>query len=185
MTKHRFCVSLTEQVAEQLRLAAKRPGANQSTIIHAALDRFLKVDRDLDAGTTMARRLDRIGRQLDRIERDLSIVIETIGLHVRYHLSVTPRVADSEQEAARALGRDRFELFVAQVGRRLASGKGLVTEVLDRASSMKSDVIGPDVGTEVRNRDQGPRPDDETPLHVAEGEQPERSLAGREGVDRV
>jgi len=185
MTKHRLCVNLTTQVAEQLQLAAKRPGANKSTIVHAALDRFLRVDRDLEAATTIARRLDRLGRQLDRIERDLSIIIETIGLHVRYHLSVTPRVADSEQEAARALGRDRFELFVAQVGRRLASGKGLVTEVLDRASSMNSDVVVQDVERGVRNGDGASRPDNETPLHGAEGEQPERSPAGREGVDHV
>jgi hypothetical protein len=50
---------------------------------------------------------------------------------------------------------------------------------------MKLDVVGRDVETELRNRDQASTPDDETPLHVAEGEQPERSPAGREGVDRV
>jgi hypothetical protein len=182
MTKHRLCVNLATQVAEQLELAAKRPGASKSTIIHAALDRFLSVDRDLEAGTTIVRRLDRVGRQLDRIERDLSIVIETIGLHVRYHLSVTPRVADSEQEAARALGRDRFELFVAQVGRRLASGGRLVAEVLDRASSTRSDAVPRGIETGV---EQTSEVGDRAPLHDAAGEQPERSPAGREGVGHV
>ena len=184
MTKQRLCVNLTAQVAEQLELAAKRPGASKSTIIHAALDRFLKGDRDLEAGLTIAPRLDRVGRQLDRIERDLSIIIETVGLHVRYHLSVTPRVADSEQEAARALGRDRFELFVAQIGRRLASGKGLITEVLDRATA-KSDVVARSAETRVEDKERTLRRGDENPLHDAAGEQPERSPAGREGVDRV
>jgi hypothetical protein len=184
MTKQRLCVNLTAQVAERLELAAKRPGASKSTIIHAALDRFLSVDRDLEAGITIGRRLDRIGRQLDRIERDLSIIIETVGLHVRYHLSVTPRVADSEQEAARALGRDRFQLFVAQVGRRLASGRGLISEVLDQAT-VKSDMASQSLKTRVENEDQTPRRDDETPLHHAAGEQPEQSPAGREGVGRV
>jgi hypothetical protein len=184
MTKQRLCVNLTAQVAEQLELAAKRPGASKSTIIHAALDRFLSVDRDLEAGITIARRLDRIGRQLDRLERDLSIVIETVGLHVRYHLSVTPRMADSEQEAARALGRDRFELFVNQVGRRLASGGGLIAEVIDRAA-VKSDVVTQSVEARVENEDRTPRRVDETPLRDAAGAQPGRSPAGREGVDRV
>jgi hypothetical protein len=184
MTKQRLCVNLSAQVAEQLEAAAKRPGASKSTIIHAALDRFLSADRDLEAGITIGRRLDRVGRQLDRIERDLSIIIETIGLHVRYHLSVTPRVADSEQEAARALGRDRFELFVAQVGRRLASGNGLVAEVLDKAT-MKSDAVTQSAKTRVENEDPTPKRGDETPLHHAVGEQPERPPAGREGIDRV
>jgi hypothetical protein len=184
MTNQRLRVNLTGRVAEQLELAAKRPGANKSTIIHAALDRFLSVDRDLEAGITIARRLDRIGRQLDRIERDLSIIIETVGLHVRYHLSVTPRVAESEQEAARALGRDRFEQFVAQVGRRLASGGGLIAEVLDRAT-MKSDVVGQSVEPRTESEDRTPKRGDEAPLHNAAGEQPERSPAGREGVSSV
>jgi metal-responsive CopG/Arc/MetJ family transcriptional regulator len=182
MTKHRLCVNLTAPIAEQLELAAKRPGASKSTIIHAALDRFLSVDRDLEAGATIVRRLDRVGRQLDRIERDLSIIIETIGLHVRYHLSVTPRVADSEQEAARALGRDRFELFVAQVGRRLASGGRLIAEVLDRASSTRSDAVARGIETGL---EQTSKLEDKAPLHDAVGEQPERSPAGREGVGHV
>jgi hypothetical protein len=185
MTKYRLCVNLTAQAAEQLEIAAKRPGASKSTIVHAALDRFLSVDRDLEAGTTIARRLDRVGRQLDRIERDLSIIIETVGLHVRYHLSVTPRVANSEQEAARALGRDRFELFVAQVGRRLAAGGGLIAEVLDRASSTKSDAFTQSPETEVENGNRTSGRDDKTPLHDAVGEQPGRSPADREGVGHV
>jgi hypothetical protein len=185
MIKHRLSVNLTTQLAEQLELAAKRPGASRSTVIHAALDRFLSADRDLETGTTIARRLDRVARQLDRIERDLSIIIETVGLHVRYHLSVTPRVADSEQEAARALGRDRFELFVAQVGRRLASGGGLIADVLDRASSMKSDAVAQSAEARVGNGNRTSGYDDKTPLHDAAGEQPERSPAGREGTDHV
>jgi hypothetical protein len=185
MIRRRLSVYLTAQVADQLQLAAKRPGASKSTIVHAALDRFLSVDRDLEAGTTIARRLDRVGRQLDRIERDLSIITETIGLHVRYHLSVTPPLAASEQETARALGRERFELFVAQVGKRLASGGRLVAEVLDRASLMKADPVVQDVETGTRTEEHVSKTNDQTRPHESEGESQERSPADREGVDHV
>lgn len=185
MTKHRLTVYLTEHIADRLQVAAKRPGANKSTIVHAALDRFLSADRDLEAGTTIARRFDRIGRQLDRIERDLSIITETVGLHVRYHLSVTPPLADSEQDSARALGRDRFELFVAQVGRRLASGGRLIAEVLDRANSMQAERVTQSIETEVKRADCPAKSEDGTPLHSAGGEQPELPPVGRGGVDYV
>jgi hypothetical protein len=55
--------------------------------------------------------------QLDRVERDLSVTAETIALFVRYYLTITPPLPSGDQDAARALGRERFEMFVAQVGK--------------------------------------------------------------------
>ena len=89
----------------------------------------------------MRRRLDRINRQLDRVDRDVGIVAETLALYVRYHLTITPPLPLADQGAARALGRDRFELFVAQVGRRVASGNRLVAEILERLSAGNPDLF--------------------------------------------
>ena len=41
---------------------------------------------------------------------------------MRYFLTITPPLPQSEQEPARLLGKERFQVFVAQVGRRLGSG---------------------------------------------------------------
>jgi predicted DNA-binding protein len=183
MTRRRISVFLADQLAERLQLAAKRPGEIRSAIVNAALDRFLGPERDLEASATVTRRLDRVGRQLDRIERDLSIITETVGLHVRYHLSVTPPLAAAEQETARALGRDRFELFVAQLGRRLASGGRLVAEILDRANPSRTQVVqqGEETGTIVAD----PAQKANEQSAVRDANQLEQLSGARKGLDYV
>jgi len=79
----------------------------------------------------MAKRLDRLTQQFERIERDQTILIETVALYVRYYLSVSIPVPESQQEAARAQGRARFEQFVEQLARRLQRGHSLVKEVVE------------------------------------------------------
>jgi hypothetical protein len=59
---------------------------------------------------------------LNRIERDLAIVMESLGLFVRYQLTVTAPLPEPDH-AARAVGRDRFEAFIDRVGRQLAGGR--------------------------------------------------------------
>ena len=54
---------------------------------------------------------------------------------------VRPPLPQPEQDAARALGRQRFEVFVAQVGRRLASDHRLVSEVLESIAEHNPDLF--------------------------------------------
>ena len=82
--KPKLSVYLSDHVAERLALAARRPGANKSAIVDAALDRFLNPERDPSGDAALVRRLDRINRQLDRVDRDVGIVAETLALYVRY-----------------------------------------------------------------------------------------------------
>jgi len=53
-----------------------------------------------------------------------------ISLFVHFFLTITQPLADSEQQPARLLGRQRFEAFVVQIGRRLASDRRLISDVL-------------------------------------------------------
>ena len=46
---------------------------------------------------------------MNRLERDLGIATETLALFVRYFLTVTPPLPNTDQDAARALGRERFD----------------------------------------------------------------------------
>jgi hypothetical protein len=183
--KPKLSVYLSDNVAKRLALAASRPGTNKSAIVDAALDRFLNPERDQSGDAALVRRLDRMSRLLDRVDRDLSITAETIALFVRYYLTITPPLPSGDQAAARALGRERFEIFVAQIGKRVASGGGLVADVMEQVSLSNPDLF-------VRNLEEGaplgqPTAADEINSRAtdATGEAPEHSPAGREEIGNV
>jgi MFS family permease len=135
--KPRVGVYLSEHMAAQLAVAAKRPGATKSALVEAALDCFLGSDDDIGDTAIVARQLTRMSRQLDHLDRDLKIVNETVALHARFHLAVTPLLPTVAQQAACALGAERFEEFAAQVGRRVHLGTPLMRETLDRLSAAR------------------------------------------------
>jgi hypothetical protein len=60
---------------------------------------------------------------------------------VRYYLTITPPLPHSEQEPARLLGKERFQVFVAQIGRRLAGDQRLVSEVLETIAANEPDLF--------------------------------------------
>ena len=78
-------------------------------------------------------------RQYDRLERNLSITTETLALFIRFFLTVTPPLPNMDQEAARALGKERFDYFISQLGRRLAGGKNMIRDVLEETSASEND----------------------------------------------
>src|SRR5262249_29588189 len=61
---------------------------------------------------------------------DQLVATETLALFVRYFLTATPPVPDSEQESAHLVGRKRYEVLVAEVGKRVAEDRRLAAEVL-------------------------------------------------------
>ncbi|MFT4255165.1 MAG: CopG family transcriptional regulator [Caulobacter sp.] len=107
--------------AELTRLGGK-PGTSKSAIVAAALRAFLdrRAASELDAQFKV--RLDRVSRQVSRLERDQKILLESLALFVRYQLTVTAPLPEADR-VAQAVGRERFQRFVDQVGRQLASGR--------------------------------------------------------------
>ncbi|MCR9121009.1 MAG: CopG family transcriptional regulator [Phyllobacteriaceae bacterium] len=141
--KPRINVYLEDPIADQLALIAKRPGANKSAIVNAALDRFFNPEPDTQTAA-LIRRLDRMSKSLDRLDRNTGIGVETLALFIRYFLTVTPPLPANDQAAAHALGRERFKMFVAQVGRRLAQDGNLLSEVLETIADTKPDLFAAD-----------------------------------------
>ena len=129
--KPRLCVYLSDPVERRLTQAARRPGTSKSAITDAALAAFLSHELEDQRDGAIIRRLDRLTRQYDRLERNLGIATETLALYVRLFLTVTPPVPNADTDAARALGRERFEYFTTQLARRLAGGKNMVRDVLE------------------------------------------------------
>lgn len=133
--KPRHHLYLDDELTEQLEALAAKPGSSKSAIVADALRAYLarRAARELD--DLLKVRLNRIGSQLNRIERDQQIVLESLALFIRYQLTVTAPLPEADQAAARALGQERFQAFIDQVGRRIADGRTLTHDVLAWASS--------------------------------------------------
>jgi hypothetical protein len=169
--KPRIGVYLSEHMAARLAVAAKRPGATKSALVEAALDRFLGSDDDIGETATVARRLTRLSRQLEHLDRDLRIVNETVALHARFHLAITPPMPALALRAACTLGSERFEEFAAQVGQRIHLGPPLMRETMDRLGTTRPTFSA-------RNLGEGEQPGATSADH-------EPGLRGPTGVDDV
>lgn len=130
--KPRHHLYLDDALTERLEGLAAKPGSSKSAIVADALRTYLTRRGASELDEMLKVRLDRIGKQLNRIERDQQIVLETLALFIRYQLTVTPPLPEADQAAARAIGQDRFQHFIDQVGRRLASGKSVGADLLAR-----------------------------------------------------
>ncbi len=137
--KPRLNVHVAYELFDKVGLAAKRPGVTKAAVVEAALMGFFSKEFDDQRDGALIRRLDRMTRQYDRLERNLSISTETLALYIRFFLTVTPPLPNTDQDAARALGKERFEYFISQLGRRLAGGKNMIRDVLEEISAEESD----------------------------------------------
>ncbi len=137
--KPRLNVHVTDELFDKVEIAAKRPGVTKAAVVEAALLGFFSKEFDDRRDGALIRRLDRMTRQYDRLERNLSVTTETLALFIRFFLTVTPPIPNADQDAARALGKERFEYFISQLGRRLAGGKNMIRDVLEEISTTESD----------------------------------------------
>lgn len=120
LVRHQLFLSRT--LSERLEELASRPGASKSRILADALAAWLSRKGDDELELRFSARLDRLSLQLARIERNGEIGLESLALFVRYMLTVNAPLPEGD-EAARAIGRDRFAAFVERVGQGLASGR--------------------------------------------------------------
>lgn len=137
--KPRLNVHVAHEIFEKVELTAKRPGVTKAAVVEAALMGFFSKELDDQRDGALIRRLDRMTRQYDRLERNLSITTETVALYIRFFLTVTPPLPEVDQDAARALGKERFDYFTTQLARRLAGGKNMICDVLEEISAEESD----------------------------------------------
>ena len=118
----RYQLFLTPKLAERLEALAVKPGVTKSAILIDALTAWMNAAGASEAEERFGVRLDRISNQLARIERDGHILIEAFALFVHYQLTVCPPVPEGDV-AARASGRGRFNAYVSEVGKAMATGK--------------------------------------------------------------
>lgn len=129
--KARLSVYLEPKLLDALTAHATRRDLSLSLVAEAAIASFLSPDADERREAAMSRRLDRLDRQVARMERDLGISLETLALFIRYWMTVSPPLPELAAAAARAQGTERYEAFVAALGRRLSRGPVFRQEIPD------------------------------------------------------
>ena len=129
MKKEQLSIYIDPPFARHLEEMAIRRRVSKSQIVEAALAGFLSPESADQPEAAITRRLDRLTRTLDRLDRDQEITAEALALFVRFWLTTTPPLPDELQTAARAKGKERYAVFVETLGRRLAKGTTLVSEL--------------------------------------------------------
>ncbi|OCC24478.1 CopG family transcriptional regulator [Croceicoccus estronivorus] len=122
MEKVRHQLFLPRPLSDRLEALAAKPGATKSAILVDALTAWLNRRGASELEERFSIRLDRLTRAIGRVDRDTYVILETLALFIRFELAIQTPLAENDQ-AGRALGAKRFEAFVNQVGRQIATGR--------------------------------------------------------------
>jgi hypothetical protein len=120
--KVRQNIYIDRELSDALEGLAARRGGNKSRIVNAALEDWLARRGSKAIDELLKVRLDRLSREMAACRRDIEVVLEGLALFIRYQLTVTAPLPEADA-AALAVGSDRFERFISQLGRQLATGK--------------------------------------------------------------
>ena len=129
--KARLSVYLEPELMETLAAYADRRERSRSLIAEAAIASFLSPDADEAREAAITKRIDQIDRRMNRLERDTSIGVEMTAMFVRFWLSNAPPPPESERALLRKQGGDRYDTFMASLGRRLAKGPKVRQEIAE------------------------------------------------------
>jgi predicted transcriptional regulator len=132
--KVRLSVYLDPELMETLASYADRRERSRSLIAEAAIASFLSPDADEAREAAIAKRIDQLDRRMNRLERDVGIGVEMIAMFVRFWLSNAPPPPETERALLRKQGGDRYDAFMAALGRRLAKGPKVRQEIADDIS---------------------------------------------------
>lgn len=133
--KVRLSAYLEPELMEALAAYADRREKPRSLIAEAAIASFLSPDADEAREAALIKRLDQVDRRMNRLERDVGVGVEMIALFVRFWLSSAPPPPESERAILRKQGGDRYDAFIAALGRRLAKGPLVHQEIAEDISS--------------------------------------------------
>jgi MFS family permease len=131
--KRKVTLRLTEPLCQRLEVATEGPGVRKSTVVEAAIERFLAPAPSVE--DLVRERFDDLHGRFDRLEHDMRMVAETIAIHARYHLAVMPPVPQSREREAILLGEERFKVLAEQVERRVRLRLPLMQETIEHLTS--------------------------------------------------
>jgi MFS family permease len=144
--RRKVTVRLSERVCNRLDIATDRPGVGKSMFVEAALEHFLEPAPSVEA--LLRGRLEDMHARFDRLEHDVHTIAETVALHARYQLAVTPPVSQERQQEAIRLGDERFKVLAQQVDRRVRQRRPLMQETIDTLLSQSQARVEHETGEE-------------------------------------
>jgi hypothetical protein len=158
MAKKRYCLYLSRPLAHKLeRIASQRHGS-KSALLEEALRKSLEPEQVPGVEEGLLRRLNELHRALAAIARDQLVINETIALFVRYMLAVTPPLPDSDHEPARLTARKRIDVFLVEVGKRVAGNGVHTAEVLRAVPVDQPDLFATALGSGPLKGNLSPQP---------------------------
>jgi len=136
--KQRLSVYLDPDVMKALADYAARRDQSRSLVAEAGIASFLSPDAVERQEAATTKRLDQLDRRMTRMERDLGISVEMLAVFVRFWLTTNPPLPEPAQAAARAQAGERYDAFVAALGRRLAKGPKVREEISEDVAGIAS-----------------------------------------------
>jgi hypothetical protein len=127
--RHRHALYLSEHLSCQLSITAETHHVSKSAILEWALTRYLSAATNGSSSDLQALQQEQAARTLRRMERDLAITAELTAMFMRYFLTITPPLPESEHAAARALGLLRFDQVIEEIATRIRTDRSLMARV--------------------------------------------------------
>lgn len=127
--RHRQALYLSDSMTQQLQLTAETHRVSKSAILELSLQKFLTPSSGGPSDDLRQLRQDANIRTLARLERDLAITTEMLATLTRFFFMITPPLPSTEQTAATALGRLRFQQMVEEVSARLLTDGSWVAQI--------------------------------------------------------
>jgi hypothetical protein len=140
-TRTRLNLYFDPALMPQIESLALRRKVSKSAIVEAAVMSYLSGDSADRLEAAMSRRLDKLGRQIDTLDMDLAVLGETVAQFIHFWMTITPPLSGAAQSAARAKGAERFEGFMQNLGRRLATGDRFLKELSRDLDSLHGDPL--------------------------------------------
>lgn len=140
-SRTRMNVYFDPALLKQVEALALRRNISKSAIVEAAVASFLSGDTTEKLEAAMSRRLDKLGRQIDTLDLDLAVLGEAVAQFIHFWMTLTPPLTGAAQSAARAKGAERFEGFMQNLGRRLATGDRFLKELSRDLDSLPDDPL--------------------------------------------
>jgi predicted MFS family arabinose efflux permease len=150
--RRKITVRLSEGVCKRLDVATDRPGVGKSMFVESALEQFLNPAPSVEHA--LQERFDQMHTRFDRLEHDMRMMAETVALHARYQLAVTPPVPQERQREAILLGDERFKVLAEQVDHRVRQHRPLMRETIERLNSNANEPTR-DATSDLARRDRG------------------------------
>ncbi|WP_353642508.1 CopG family transcriptional regulator [Mesorhizobium sp. WSM2239] len=118
--RHQFL--LDSELSEKLAQLSRNPSTTKSEVVAKAVQVFIDQRGENELDRRYGKRLDRLSRDLDNVRRDAEMILESLALFIRFSITLHAHTP-APDKATQAIAQERFQKFVEQVGRQIASGK--------------------------------------------------------------